>query len=87
LVSLDESGSARGELYEDAGEGFGYQKGEFLATRYSASTAGGVVTIDVAGTDGQMKRPTRRVVVEIITDAGIVRGEGIDGQPIQMKLP
>jgi len=36
IVCLDENGHARGDLYEDDGDGFGYAKGEFCKVRFSA---------------------------------------------------
>ena len=44
LVCLDDSGKASGDLYEDAGEGFGYQKGEYALTHFVASREGGVTS-------------------------------------------
>ena len=38
LVCLDERGAAEGQLYEDAGDGFGYRDGDYLLTTYRAST-------------------------------------------------
>lgn len=44
-VALDERGQARGTLYEDAGEGPGYLKGEFRLTRFQAERVEGVVQV------------------------------------------
>jgi len=59
LVSLDENGEARGELYEDAGDGFGYQKGEFLRSRFHAKSEGGEVKLTVTS-EGSWKAPQGR---------------------------
>ncbi len=88
IIALDAQGTARGELYEDAGDGYGYRNGEFLLTRYAASTdARGNVTVDVAGTDGKMARAQRSLIVELLTDKGVVRAQGVDGQPVTIKAP
>jgi alpha-glucosidase len=87
IVSLDAAGSAKGELYEDAGDGYGYKKGEFLTTRYVAATQGDSLVIDITGTDGQMPRPARKLIVQILTDTGsIITAEGTDGKPLTIKL-
>jgi len=37
VVAADSSGAAEGQLYLDAGDGYGYQKGEYHLRRYSLS--------------------------------------------------
>lgn len=51
IVSLDEKGEAAGTLYEDAGDGFGYQRGEYRRTKIHVKLKDGqtVVTEDAEG--------------------------------------
>lgn len=69
LVSLDASGKASGTLYEDAGDGFGYQRGEFRLTRFDAAVAGGelVITSTVEGEYRPARKETR---VRVISGPG-----------------
>jgi alpha-glucosidase len=85
-VSLNSSGTAQGDLYEDAGEGYGYQKGEYLVTHYSATRSGDTVTVAVASTEGRRPRPARPLRVDLLTDHGVLSGEGIDGHPVTISL-
>ena len=85
LVSLDAKGAAVGRLYEDAGEGFGYLEGEYLLTTYRAVSRDGVVEIRVAEQEGHRPRPERELRVELLTDAGVVLGSGIDGQVVMVE--
>jgi alpha-glucosidase len=88
IVSLDKDGKATGELYEDTGDGWAFRDGEYLLTRYEASTEGKTVTIKIAGTEGKMPRPSRRVEVRILIDSQHeATGSGTDGQTITMTLP
>ncbi len=63
IVHLDANGYARGELYEDAGDGFGYLAGEYLRTVYEAHLVDGKVTVTIAESEGDMPRPNRKVFV------------------------
>ncbi len=65
LVSLDAKGEASGTLYEDAGEGFGYQKGEFRRTTFKAKAEGNDVKVTTSseGTWQPPKGRTLKVVV------------------------
>ena len=45
LVNLDKNGQATGMLYEDAGDGFGYKKGEYALYRFTASVENGEVKV------------------------------------------
>lgn len=45
LVNLDKNGQATGMLYEDAGDGFGYKKGEYVLYRFTASVENGEVKV------------------------------------------
>ncbi len=85
IVSLDAKGEASGRLYEDAGEGFGYREGDYLLTTYRAVLRDGVVEIGVAEQQGHRPRPERELRVALLTDAGVVRGAGIDGQVVMVQ--
>ena len=64
LVCLDASGRAEGVLYEDAGDGFGHERGEFRVTRFAASRgAKGRVTVTAARVDGSWPEVRRPIVV------------------------
>ena len=66
LVRLDADAEARGTLYEDAGEGFGYLMGAYLETTYHASIERGEVVVRIGDADGDMARPDREVTVRVI---------------------
>ncbi|HLO42061.1 MAG TPA: TIM-barrel domain-containing protein [Phycisphaerales bacterium] len=101
LVALDHRGRAAGTLYEDAGEGYGYQNGEFLLTSYTADRNKDTVTVRVLGVEGGNSRPNRKVVVKLLLDGDtsgpgsvcsskqvrIITAEGKDGDPIVLKIP
>ncbi len=86
-VSLDPSGKARGTLYEDAGDGYGYRSGEFLRTTYQATRTGSAVAVEIASTFGKLARPERSIVVRVMLDDG---REAVaiskDGQTISVDL-
>ncbi len=86
VVSLDSSGKAVGTLYEDAGEGYGYQKGEFLLSTYEAVREGGKVTVRLVKSEGSMPRKDRTLRVEVLSEVNgrpvVFKGEGKDGAAI-----
>lgn len=86
IVHLDSKGEAEGTLYEDAGDGYGYQKGEYLLTTYHAKRSGDGVEISVSKTDGQMKRPDRQITVRLLGPAGSEqKASGKDGQTLMIS--
>ncbi|XP_024514989.1 uncharacterized protein LOC9649481 isoform X2 [Selaginella moellendorffii] len=90
IIALDKDGNAEGVLYEDDGESFGYQKGEFLLTHYEANSRsnGSEVLIKVAGVQGALKRPKRPLRVRLlIGDRAEINADGQDGDDLLMKLP
>jgi alpha-glucosidase len=78
LVNLDEKGEARGTLYEDAGEGYGYRKGDYRLTTYVAKRHGSKVRVRIASTDGQRTHPSRNIVVQVVNDDGLFTGSGAE---------
>jgi len=86
VVCPGPDGAATGALYEDAGDGFDYLKGEFLRTTYHARTAGDLLTLTVAATEGKMARPARRVLVRVLLADRTVELWGVDGEPVSVPL-
>lgn len=72
LCFLPLPGRASGDLYEDDGDGFGYQSGDYLLTHYeaervsSSSTKDGEVVIRIASVEGQRSRPKRTLHVRVL---------------------
>jgi len=86
IVSLDAQGRAEGVLYEDAGEGYGYQAGDYLLTTYSAQQVDDTVEVRIASEEGNRKRPERTVDVVIVTDARTFEGSGTETSTIIVSL-
>lgn len=66
IVHLDADGHASGELYEDAGEGFGYLSGEYLRTTFEAHREGDKVKVSITNSEGRMQIPDRTIKVRVI---------------------
>jgi alpha-glucosidase len=87
IVSLDPSGKAIGTLYEDAADGYEFQKGDYVLSTYEATrNADGSVTVKLAGTEGKRARIDRNVVVRVLGEGGAtMTGTGKDGQVITVR--
>lgn len=79
LVCLDTAGRAIGQLYEDDGDGFGYQQGGYLLTTYRAESGAHGVVVTVAESDGGHPRSTREVVIEVVDEHGQHQDSRITG--------
>ena len=76
LVCLDENGQAKGTLYEDAGDGYGYLSGEYLLTNYVAKAAGNQVIVEISSRQGSMPRPKRDIIIEFIMGKKVINIKG-----------
>jgi len=86
LVCLDKNGTARGTLYEDGGDGYEYESGDYLLTEYTARQDGRTVSIQISRQQGQRPRPLRSARVELITETGIRTAAGEETKGIVIPL-
>ena len=80
LVAPDADGSAAGRLYADAGEGFAYREGEYLAARFTLAKA--AVRVEQATGGGQPELRWDRI-------AAVTAGEGFPvdrGEEVAFKV-
>jgi alpha-glucosidase len=87
LVNLDDAGQARGELYEDSGEGYAFYRNECRRIVYQATTQDGSVFIRLGALDGGLPLSRRGLEVRILTDQGEVAGRGSERGTIKIDLP
>lgn len=70
VVVPDKKGEARGKLYEDAGDGFKYIKGDYLISGFTAKQKGASVKAVIKRLEGKRNSGTRYYKVIVITDKG-----------------
>jgi alpha-glucosidase (family GH31 glycosyl hydrolase) len=70
IINLDDDGNASGELYEDAGDGWGFREGEYLRTKYTARRISDTVLIETQTTGGESPRPDRTLRVRLVKGDG-----------------
>ena len=80
VVALDANGSAAGELYEDAGDGFGFEKGDFALTRFEARRDGGKVRVRARRLEGVFRPAPRKVEVLVVGEDGSVSHGAFDSE-------
>lgn len=59
-----------GVLYEDDGDGYGYTRGDYLLTYYSAEVSSSVVTVKILKSEGSRMRPQRALNVKLLLGGG-----------------
>jgi alpha-glucosidase len=98
VVALDAAGEAQGTLYEDDGDGFAYQKGDFALTTFHAqshaasATKPARVEVTVASRQGSRRATRRQIKVVLLrrdsTGAtSSLTAHGHEGAPISVPLP
>lgn len=73
VVCLDANGTAVGQLYEDEGDGFGYDTLRYLLTTYRAELKDGKVTVKISKIGGRAVRPDRSTVVQVVGADGKIQ--------------
>ncbi|KAL4199445.1 hypothetical protein AMTRI_Chr03g51150 [Amborella trichopoda] len=88
MVALDEHGKARGILFEDDGDGYGFRRGEYILTYYEAQLSSGIVSIKVSKTEGSSPRPRRSLHVQLLLGEGAkIDAWGLDGEEVRIVMP
>jgi alpha-glucosidase len=86
IVSLDKNGYAAGTLYEDAGDGFQYQKGEYRVWNFTAKQAGSVVKVAITANQGRLKPTKRKYKIIVVTDTKTIESDWIAKNRITIKM-
>ncbi len=86
LVSLDENNKASGIVYEDAGDGFQYKKGEYLISKFEAKQTGSTLKVMISHSKGNLKRPDRKYKVCVVTDKTQIESDWSKGNIIYIKF-
>ncbi|MGB4415691.1 MAG: TIM-barrel domain-containing protein [Paludibacter sp.] len=85
MVSLDKNGQASGTMYEDAGDGFQYKKGEYLISSFSAKQTGETVKVEITSKEGNLKPTNRKYKVSIVKNKGVITGAWTEKSLIYSK--
>lgn len=72
LVATDATGTATGQLYDDAGDTFAYSTGNYELTAFHAQTQNGKVTVSAVSREGKFIHTPSKVVIEAIGKDGHV---------------
>lgn len=79
------AGSGTSSLYEDAGDGFGYRRGEFLSSTFTTSTSNTGLEVTWR-TAGRYQPPTPDVEVRIYGLADPPLQVTVDGNPVDVRF-
>jgi len=90
VMSGSRDKEARGQLYEDEGDGYEYLDGHYLLSNYYAryDDYSNIIYVSLEGSEGKLPRPKRRLVVRLFVE-GITEefiGEGMDGEHVEVNF-
>jgi len=89
LVCLNEKGQAEGELYLDAGDGFGYEKGDYALITFTAQKKNGNIVVKVLKTEGKrnVSKEIQKITANVLLNGKTYTGTGTfkNGVTISIK--
>jgi len=86
LVSPDGNGEAKGTLYEDAGDGFQYRKGEYRNYSFIARQKGNTMNLMIIPKNGKLKNANRKYKVCVVTDKGMYESAWTKGNKVSVEI-
>ena len=75
-------GDSSREYYEDDGETFDYQKGEYLLERLKVATNDDGITVDVSSREGSYQPPARSLVLDVHAQRDHPARVEVNGEPL-----
>ena len=89
FVCLDKDGKAKGDLYLDEGDGFGFQKQDYALVTFSAQRKDNSVVVKVSDQIGKRNssKDVKDIIVNVLLDGKTYTGNGTlkDGITITLK--
>ena len=86
LVCTDEQGQASGVLYEDDGDGFSYQSGNYRVLSLTATLQKRLLTVAVRQTEGSMEPLPRTLRIGFVRDGRVQYSAWQQGNEARMKV-
>ncbi len=83
-ISTDVNGKAAGTLYEDAGDGYGYQKGDYAISSFAATSSGNKLVVNVTQKAGKRVLKAKTYQVKWITADGTFSGKWVKNNTITL---
>jgi len=84
FVNLDAEGKASGSLYDDAGEGYGYQSGDYAMLNFEATAVDGKVEVRIEQTEGS-RTMDRKYKIALVQDGTVTYSEWQSGDMIRLN--
>lgn len=86
IVNPDASGVARGQLYEDSGDGFGYRSGDYAQYDILCTKAGRKLRLSLRQTSGNRRHEGRTLRVAVIRKGRLVYSPWMKGESVEAKF-
>lgn len=88
LVCLDKDGKAQGNLYLDSGDGFGFQKGDYVLVRFKAEKKKNTVIVKISNVEGKrnINRDLSKINVSLVFNGKIYLGSGMISEAITVTI-
>ena len=86
LVCVDRDGRAEGMLYEDAGDGFEYQRGQYRLTELKAVMQKKQLKVTLRQKDGKMQPKERKIRIGYVKGGSVKYSQWKDSNEITISL-
>ena len=86
FVCLDANGKAKGQLYEDEGDGFSYRDGNYALSTLEATLTKKQLSININKVEGQMEKPARTRRIAYVKGGKVQYSAWQKGNQATMKV-
>lgn len=86
FISTNDKGFAEGRLYEDAGDGYTYEQGQYAKWQFSASTKGKTLTVKTLKTAGKLADKPKTIKIVLYLKDKVIETKWKTGSVLKVKL-